>query len=242
MDTGAFSVALFAGFVGGWEIVLILAIILILWGARNRPDLMNGLGRGIDQFRKATREVTEEIREAIAPGNPFPERTPNDELFLWIAQGFDVGRIPVAPGTFGTLVGLLWFAILLVPGSPAFYLAGTVFGLALSIWLCGEAERILHQRDPGSIVLDEIVAMPVCFLPSVAIECARGHAMPPVEAFFTGRGLLLTGVIFALFRFFDIVKPWPVRQSQRLAGGLGVTADDLLAAIYVAAISVWFVI
>ena len=243
MEAGAFlSTAMLLGSLGGWEIVLILAIVLVLIGAKNFPEILNGFRQGIEEFKKASREVTEEIRETIDPNNPPPDRTPNDEFFLWIAQGFDVGRVPIAPGTFGTLVGLLWFAVLLVPGSPTFYLLGTVFGIALSIWLCGEAERILDQRDPGSVVLDEIAAIPVCFLPWIALECAHGGVMPCAETFFTGWGLLLTGVIFVLFRIFDIAKPWPIAKSQFLPGGLGVTADDILAAIYVAVISLLFVV
>jgi len=163
-------------------------------------------------------------------------RSRSDEFALWIAQGFDIGRIPFAPGTFGSLVGLLWFAILLVPGSPALFLAGTVIGLVLSVWFCGEAERILKQTDPGSVVLDEIAAIPICFLPWLLCEYSRLHALPPVEQFFSGNSLLNTGGIFLLFRIFDVVKPWPVRQSQRLPGGVGVTMDDVLAAGYVALI------
>lgn len=167
------------------------------------------------------------------------QRSRADELTLWIAQGFDVGRIPVAPGTFGTLVGFLWFAILLVPGSLPLYLIGTLLGLIASVWFCGEAERILQQTDPGSVVLDEIAAIPVCFLPWVWSEFGRLHTMPPVETFFTGRALLLTALVFGLFRAFDILKPWPVRQSQSLPGGLGITVDDFLAALYVAALTVF---
>jgi phosphatidylglycerophosphatase A len=242
MEAGAFFLtALLLGSLGGWEIMLILAVVLALFGVKNFPDIFNCCSQGIEEFKKTSREVIEGVRETIDPNNPPRERTSNDEFFLWIAQGFDIGRIPIAPGTFGTLVGLLWFAVLLVPGSPVFYLAGTVFGFALSIWLCGEAERILDQRDPGSVILDEITALPVCFLPWVSLECIRSGDMPPVETFFTDHGLLLTGVIFVLFRIFDIAKPWPIAKSQFLPGGLGVTADDFLAAIYVALISLLFV-
>ena len=62
-----------------------------------------------------------------------------------------------------------------------------------------------------------------------------------LEAFFTSRGLLTVAAIFILFRIFDILKPWPVRQSQRLPGGWGVTVDDLLAAAYAGLLSLLFV-
>lgn len=231
------------GFFGGWELILIVSVVLVLFGVRKLPGLWDGYHRGIDEIKKAADEVTQEIRRTVDPDpeNPAPSRTSNDDLFLWLAQGFDVGRIPFAPGTFGTILGLLWFAILLVPASPVVYLVGMGFGFGASIWLCGEAERILNQRDPGSVVLDEITAVPVCFVPWVAIEYFRHHSMPSVETFFTGQGLLLTAILFGLFRIFDITKPWLIRKSQFLPGGLGVTVDDFLAAAFVAGISLLFV-
>ena len=63
----------------------------------------------------------------------------SDEFLLWLAQGFDVGRIPWAPGTFGSLVGLLWFAVLLVPGSLTIYLIGIAVSIGGSVVLCTEA-------------------------------------------------------------------------------------------------------
>ncbi|MEI6392565.1 MAG: phosphatidylglycerophosphatase A [Verrucomicrobiota bacterium] len=152
---------------------------------------------------------------------------------LWIAQGFGVGRIPVAPGTFGSVVGVGWFALLLLTGNLWLFAAGTAAGIALSVWLCGVGEEVLRKKDPQSVVLDEITAMPVCFFGWVAMLVWKTGAMPPKEAFFSARTWPLTLGVFALFRFFDVVKPWPVRQSQALVGGWGVTIDDVLAAAYV---------
>jgi phosphatidylglycerophosphatase A len=155
---------------------------------------------------------------------------------LWIAQGFGVGRIPVAPGTFGSLVGLLWFG-LLVSSERLWVLAlGTLCGIALSVWLCGRAETILGQKDPGSIVLDEVVAVPVCFISWIGIVIWRNGSFPALPDFFGPRTWLPTLGVFAAFRIFDIAKPWPVRSSQALPGGWGVTIDDLLAALYVNAV------
>jgi phosphatidylglycerophosphatase A len=193
---------------GGGEIIIILTLVFILfaWNAVfSRPD-----------------EDPEESR-----------RLNKLAFLLWIAQGFGVGGIPFAPGTFGSLVGLLWFALLLAPGNIWFLAAGTIAGLWLSVWICGIAEKILKQTDPGSVVLDEITAMPVCFFGWVAIIMSRSGTLPGLEAFFSQRNLPLTLGVFVLFRFFDILKPWPVRQSQRLPGGWGVTVDDVLAAVYV---------
>ena len=152
---------------------------------------------------------------------------------LWLAQGFGVGRIPVAPGTFGSVVGVGWFALLLLTGNLWLFAAGTAAGIALSVWLCGAGEDLLRQKDPQSVVLDEITAIPVCFVGWVAILVGKTGTLPPLEVFFSGRGWLQTLVVFALFRFFDVLKPWPVRQSQSLSGGLGITIDDVLAAVYV---------
>src|ERR1035438_4544648 len=72
---------------------------------------------------------------------------------LWIAQGFGVGRIPGAPGTFGSVAGLLWFGLLLMTGNLWLFTAGTIAAIALSVWLCGAAEKRLGQTDPGSVAL-----------------------------------------------------------------------------------------
>jgi phosphatidylglycerophosphatase A len=154
-------------------------------------------------------------------------------LILWLAQGFGAGRIPVAPGTFGSLAGLLWFALLLVTGNLWVFIGGTVAGLAGSVGICGAAEKILKQTDPGSVVLDEIAALPVCFGLWVALLFHQTGQLPAPGYFFSAMVSPRTIAVFAAFRFFDVVKPWPVKQSQRLPGGWGVAVDDLLAAVYV---------
>jgi phosphatidylglycerophosphatase A len=154
-------------------------------------------------------------------------------LVVLIAQGLGLGRVPFAPGTVGSLAGVGLTALLLATGHAGWYAAGTVAGVALSVWACGEAERVLRQKDPGSVVLDEIVALPVCFAGWVVWHAAQqGGLLRPLELF-RGGGALVTLAVFVAFRFFDILKPWPVRQSQALVGGWGVTADDILAAFYV---------
>jgi phosphatidylglycerophosphatase A len=157
-------------------------------------------------------------------------------LKLWIAQGFGVGRIPVAPGTFGSLVGVLWFGLLLVPANLWIFIASTIAGFGLSVWLCGEAEKILNQKDPGSVVLDEITAMPVCFTGWVALSLWKTGSLPRLDEILNARTWPAVLGVFVAFRFFDVLKPWPVRQSQSLPGGWGVTVDDFLAAIYVNAV------
>ena len=158
---------------------------------------------------------------------------PPNRFQLLIAQGFGLGRIPVAPGTFGSVLGAGWFALLVAFGRPWVLLAGTLAGAALSVWLCGVAERLLGETDPGSVVLDEITAMPLCFFTWVGVEFLRTGSWPGPDYFFSQFHWLGVAGVFAAFRLFDVLKPWPVRQSQALPGGWGVTVDDFLAAIYV---------
>lgn len=156
-----------------------------------------------------------------------------DRWLLWVAQGFGVGRAPAAPGTFGTVVGLAWTVLLLAAQNWPILIAGTLGGVAASVWFCDEAERILKTRDPGSVVLDEIVAMPLCFVMwALSHQLSTGHILAPRDLL-TPHGWPIALGLFAAFRVFDIWKPWPVRQSQSLPGGWGVTADDCLAAVYV---------
>jgi len=154
-------------------------------------------------------------------------------FLLWIAQGFGSGRIPFAPGTFGSVVGLGWFALLLLMGNFWLFVGGSIAGVALSVWVCGVGEKILKETDPGSVVMDEIAAIPLCFMGWITILIWKSGSFPAPEFFFSKQNWLSTLGVFAAFRFFDVLKPWPVRQSQSLIGGWGVTIDDVLAAVYV---------
>ena len=162
---------------------------------------------------------------------PPPGRKQITELLvIWIAQGFGSGRIQPGPGTWGSLVGILWFLLLLVPANPWIFYGGTIAGILISILFCDLAEKILKQKDPGHIVIDEICAIPLCFWPWVYTSQKFPTHNTALDQWPT---LLL---VFILFRIFDIAKPWPIRQSQSIKGGLGTTIDDILAALVVAAI------
>lgn len=249
MGAAAVTAALFqpclANFFGGWEVVLVLAVVLILWSAQSLRDgradrpgaMLDGLRRALEILRHNLTHASPPASEASRPtgdtrGQPEAAR----EWILWLAQGFDLGRVPWAPGTFGSVLGLVWFFVLLVPASLPLYLAGTALGLGVSVWACGIAEKMLGETDPPSVVLDEVVVLPVCFLPWVWLEATRSGALPGVDFFLSPENAWRTALVFALFRGFDVLKPWPVRQSQVLPGGWGITIDDLLAAGYVAVI------
>ena len=219
---------------GFGEIVLIIIVVLLLLAGWSYPGLGRGLGKGLEEFEKASEEIRralelETARRELAPR----ESKTSTRLTVWLAQGFGVGRIPFAPGTFGSVVGLIWFLILLLPNSPLFFALGVLSSIFVSVWLCGAGEKILNQRDPGSIVMDEIIAIPICFGSWLAFLFFQKGFWPAPEYFFSEKVWPMTLGIFLLFRLFDVAKPWPVRQSQSLPGGWGVTVDDLLATIYV---------
>jgi phosphatidylglycerophosphatase A len=156
-----------------------------------------------------------------------------DKLMLWCAQGFGIGRIPWAPGTFGSVLGLLWFALLLSSGNVWVLVLGSFAVVGLSVWLCEAAERMLGRKDPGSVVLDEVASVPFCFLVWLVVFATRTGSLADLRDVFSADTWMLVAGVFAAFRLFDILKPWPVRQSQVLPGGWGITIDDLLAAVYV---------
>lgn len=137
-----------------------------------------------------------------------------------LATGFGIGRVPLAPATAASLaVAVLLFAIhLLAPSAlaPLPVALALVLLLPIAIWSSGEAEKELgHDAHP--IVVDEVVGM-------LAAVVGIGRLAEPAPA-------LLLFLAFALFRFFDIVKPFPIGASQRLPGGWGIVVDDLLAGV-----------
>jgi phosphatidylglycerophosphatase A len=155
------------------------------------------------------------------------------KIALWVAQGFGIGRIPFAPGTFGSVLGILWLAALLALKRPEFVLLGAFALAALSVWLSGFAEQTLGKKDPGSVVIDEICAIPFCFIAWLLLGSGTSASdLHPMLLFENGHWKA-TLIIFVLFRIADISKPWPANISQKLPGGWGVTVDDLIAAVWV---------
>ncbi|MEO5960861.1 MAG: phosphatidylglycerophosphatase A [Opitutaceae bacterium] len=140
-----------------------------------------------------------------------------------------LGRKMPAPGTWGSLAGLLYFAIFFYRLDVITTLIASAVGGYLAVAFCGEAEKRLAKQDPGEVILDEFVAMPLCFLGWQSID----HRLPPWA-------VLLAG--FTLFRFYDIAKPLGISRLQALPGGWGVVADDMAAALAACAtlhLSVW---
>jgi phosphatidylglycerophosphatase A len=132
---------------------------------------------------------------------------------MLIATGFYSGYLPKAPGTWGSLVGLLIF-FLLHTLSLGIYLAVVAGIFLIGTFAAGEAEKIMDHPDPGLVVIDEIAGMLVTMtaVPATPLAMALG---------------------FVLFRIFDIWKPFPVNFfDQRFHGGLGIMLDDIVAGIY----------
>ena len=134
---------------------------------------------------------------------------------LAAAFGFGTGLSPKAPGTVGTLLAIpLWWLSSGLGTIP--YLMLAAIGFIVGLWVCGRAISILGQHDHPGIVIDEIVGY---FTALVVV---------PVDV----RWLVLS---FVLFRFFDIVKPWPIGWlDRRVGGGFGVMLDDLVAGLFTA--------
>lgn len=144
----------------------------------------------------------------------------------WLVTGCatlgPLGRKLPAPGTWGSLAGLLYFAVFFQRASIGVILIASAIAAYIAVGICGEAEVRLRKRDPGAIILDEVIAIPLCFL--------GWRTLPGMEP---GWPVLLAG--FALFRLFDIWKPFGIARLQLLRAGWGVVADDLAAALVVCA-------
>lgn len=148
--------------------------------------------------------------------SPPLERLPADvmrRLGVFIATSGYIGYAPVAPGTFGSAAGLAVFYLLRATPIPGVELAAILVLFVLGIWSATEAEHHFGGTDPGPIVIDEVVGMLITL------------AWLPVTAWGALAG-------FLIFRILDVVKPWPAGRFEGLPGGLGVMADDGMAAVY----------
>jgi phosphatidylglycerophosphatase A len=146
-------------------------------------------------------------------------------VVLAIARVGPCGRARRAPGTWGSLAGLLLQLLVFHHLAPPVAVLLCVMLALFSVAFCGEAEFRLGAKDPGEIVLDEFVAMPVCLLGWQSISGALS-----LHWAWTGPWSVYLAA-FALFRFFDIVKPFGIARLQKLPAGWGVTLDDTGAAL-----------
>lgn len=137
----------------------------------------------------------------------------SDTLLLAYARVWFAGRSPVAPGTCGSFVAILLAPLLFMPlpfwGRLVLLAAVLYTGVKAS----ARAARILDKNDPSEVVIDEVLGQWITCLP------------------FAAMGLWEYLAAFALFRFFDITKPWPVRRMEALPGGFGIMLDDAVAGV-----------
>jgi phosphatidylglycerophosphatase A len=131
---------------------------------------------------------------------------------VMIATLFGLGRFPVASGTVGS-AATLPAAVGLAMLGPVWFTAATVLVIAVAIWSAGAAEREFGLKDPHAVVIDEVAGQLVAL------------AFVPLSLAWVAGG-------FFLFRLFDVVKPFPARQLERLPGGPGIVLDDLAAGLY----------
>jgi phosphatidylglycerophosphatase A len=136
-----------------------------------------------------------------------------NRLALFVATGGYVGYVPFAPGTFGSALGLGLLWGMRPFGDVRLEIVVIVLVLVLGVWSGSVAERYAGRVDPGIVVIDEVAGMLITML-----------LIPvTVTSVFAG---------FLVFRALDIVKPWPARRLERLPGGFGIMADDVMAAVY----------
>jgi phosphatidylglycerophosphatase A len=132
---------------------------------------------------------------------------------VFIATCAYVGYAPVAPGTFGSAIGLAVFYLVRHQRSTTVEVAAIVVLAAVGLWSATEAEHHFGGIDPGPVVIDEVIGMLITL------------AFIPVN---------MAGAIvaFFIFRLLDVVKPWPARRLEHLPGGFGVVLDDMMAGVY----------
>lgn len=146
-----------------------------------------------------------------------------DALALSIATLGPVGRMPKAPGTWGSAAALMASPWLFLPLPLFSRCAALACVLAVGWWAAGRAGRLLGKEDPGCVVVDELLGQWTAFAP---FHLTGFTSATPWELL----------ALFGLFRVFDILKPWPIRWADsKVRGGLGVMLDDLLAGLMAAA-------
>jgi phosphatidylglycerophosphatase A len=166
--------------------------------------------------------------------SPRAARSAKDYLALGIAT-CGVGYMPLAPGTWGSLLAVGIYLVVRIgilshpTDTPQIvgtrgFLAGEILVIVIvtigGIWAASRTERVLKVKDPGKVVVDEVAGQFIALL--------------PVPLMRIGAWAVFVIMAFLLFRFFDIVKPYPARKLESLHGGLGIMLDDVVAGIYAA--------
>jgi phosphatidylglycerophosphatase A len=144
------------------------------------------------------------------------KKTPSERTAVLIATWFGCGYWPAGPGTAGSLAALLIAVGLEMAWAiPAWVFAViSLAALAPAIWSAGVAARVIGKKDPGLVVVDEVIGQWVTLAGATALNW---------KSYLSA---------FVLFRLFDMWKPWPARRLESLPSGTGIVADDVMAGIY----------
>jgi phosphatidylglycerophosphatase A len=193
----------------------------------------------------AIKESSDELNPAVAvPQSELPaprKRTSSDYVALSIAT-CGVGFFPIAPGTLGSLVGVVFFLgiqravdrfvvpyalrhhlyYFVVQSTELAVMLLAIFAVTMAgIWAASRSEIVLRRKDPGAVVIDEVAGQMIALLSA--------------SFFIAGTWSIVSA--FILFRTFDIWKPYPIRRLEALESGLGIMADDVAAGIYAAVVN-----
>ena len=149
-------------------------------------------------------------------------------IFCWIVTTwFGSGLLPKAPGTWGSLAAIPFAYIISVYTCPYALLSGIIALFFIGIWASDKVEQTVQTKDPGFIVVDEVVGQWIALLPLPFL-----YNILYLDSFYFYSATIAT-VAFISFRIFDIWKPWPIRQIERSTpGGYGIMLDDVIAGMY----------
>jgi phosphatidylglycerophosphatase A len=179
-------------------------------------------------IKESSDEFNAPVRAATAVAGPRKARSFKDYFALAVAT-CGVGYLPIAPGTWGSIVGVGIYlglvAFLRFSPWAVFIAAELVLITAITLigfWAASRTEKLLGRKDPGKVVIDEVAGQLIALLPIV----------PGFDS-----GWVSIVAAFLLFRLFDIIKPYPARRLEKLESGLGIMTDDLVAGAYAAVVT-----
>lgn len=139
-----------------------------------------------------------------------------------IASVFGIGYFPVASGTVMSIVAIPFAIWIARAGGGVTLLVASLVAFAIGVWACGDHVRATGRSDPSECVIDELAGQWLACA-GIAFDLGPAHASE-------------FALMFLLFRLFDILKPWPISAAEKLPGGMGVMADDMLAGLAAAII------
>lgn len=156
-----------------------------------------------------------------------------DSVVYWLGIGLGSGLPRRAPGTWGTVGGLLIAVPLMSLGFTAFFII-TLLSCVVGVWICGRTSELMGVHDDPHIVWDEWSGIWITLLPFSYLGVSTATFWHDITQ---ALGILSLALAFILFRFFDIIKPPPIDWAdKKVAGGLGIMLDDIIAGIMAAVI------